>query len=227
MPVTSVPPEAQAGLEEVLARAIGLAGFDDEKAVIWTVFSHLLQTPEAASIWRMLGDESGGWPSALFWGGEALGEQADYAREQLIARAHGEPWAPDVLLEFWPAGLVMIVARHLKPNSDRRDADWKRWLDDCPAFFDPAAARASGRFDLVRAWRLGWELAERRRMTLINLVLYPERAQQKAATDLFASSLAEKDGFHFRQLTWRALLHVLPPPWPEWFERWAKEKRLK
>src|SRR5207245_1923873 len=102
----------------------------------------LLQTAEAAPAWPLLG-ESGPWPSALLWGGEALGDQAAYAREQLVAKS--PDWAPDVVLELWPAGLIMVVARHLKPNLDVRDpAPWKR-LVDSDAFADGATAQMSGR----------------------------------------------------------------------------------
>ena len=219
-----VPEEALAGLDEVRARALGLADFDEEKALVWTVFSHLLQTAEAAPCWPLLG-ESQGWPSALLWGGEALGEQAEYAREQLIEKS--PDWAPDVLLEFWPAGLVMVVARHLKPNSDVREAaPFKKWLDP-EAFSDLDSAQKSGRLDLVRAWRLGWALAGRRRFTLVNLLGMPERVRQQAATNLFVSSLREREDRRWVQLGWRQLLGALPQPWPDWFTRYVAEKRLR
>jgi hypothetical protein len=216
-----VPEEALPGLDEVRARAIGLAEFDDEKAVIWTVFSHLLQSEGASVVWPLFGETSG-WPSALLWGGEALGEQAEYAREKLVEKSPS--WAPDVLLEFWPAGLVIVVARHLKPNREVRDGQWN--LDE-DAFADQQSAKLSGRLDLARAWQLGWQLAGPRRFTLVNLLGVPERVQQKAATDLFVSSLREKDDRIFRQLSWRRILNQLPRPWPAWFDAYTSEKQLR
>jgi hypothetical protein len=225
MPVPdNVPEEARDGLEDVLARAVGVGAFDDEKAVVWTVFSHLLQTAEAAPCWALLG-ENKGWPSALLWGGEALGEEAEYAREQLLEKS--PDWAPDVVLEFWPAGLVMVVARHLKPNLEVRDPKpWSRCLDS-EAFSDADSARMSGRLDLARAWRLGWELAGKRRFTLVNLLGVPERVQQRAGTDLFISSLREREDRHWRQLYWRQLLACVPQPLPDWLARFVAEKRLR
>lgn len=225
MTPTDLPSEIRAGLDEVLARAIGVADLTGDHALTWTVFSHLLQTAEAAPCWELLGG-SGPWPSALLWGGEALGEQAEYVREQLLEKS--PDWAPDVVLEFWPAGLVMVLCRYLKPHPDVPDgAVWDRWIENSRAFFDPVAARQSGRFDLARAWRLGWELAGRRAFTLVSLQLFPEPARQKAATDLFVSSLGDQEDRRFKQLTWRALLAALPQPWPEWLIRFAAEKRLR
>jgi hypothetical protein len=219
-----VPEEARAGLDEVLARAVGNRVLDEENAVTWTVFSHLLQSEAAQPCWTLLGESGPPWPSALLWGGEALGEQAEYAREQLLAKS--PDWAPDVLLEFWPAGLVMIVARHMKPNQEVRDpASWKPLA--ASAALDAATAQLSGRLDLARAWHLGWTLAERRRFTLVNLVGVPERVQQKAVTDLFVSSLRTREDRMWKQMTWRQLLAALPAPWPDWLARFAVEKRLK
>jgi hypothetical protein len=234
MNLDGIPEEARAGLDEVLARAIGVdrARFADPssaEAVTWTVFSHLLQTEAAQPCWHVLAGIDGllPWPSALLFGGEALGDQAEYAREQLLQKTK-ESWAPDVVLEHWPQRLVFVVARYLKPNPESHDAAaWTRWLAESEAFADPAGARTSGRLDLARAWRLGDELAGRRSFTLVNLLYLPERAQPKAATDLFRSSLNERDGRQFRVLGWRALLNVLPGPWPEWFDRWVTARRLK
>jgi hypothetical protein len=217
-----VPEEVRAGLDEVLARAVGVGDLDDDKEVVWTVFSHLLQTAESAPCWSLLGEDKG-WPSALVWGGEALGEEAEYIREQLLQKSPG--WAPDVVLEFWPAGLVMVVARHWKPNRETGDG-WGPWLRS-EAFADADSARKSGRLDLARAWQLGWELAGRRRFTLVNLLGMPERAQHRAATDLFLSSLRAQNDRRWRQLHWRDLLGALPRPWPAWLERYAAEKRLR
>jgi hypothetical protein len=219
-----VPDPARAGLDEVLARAVGKVDFDEEKAVTWTVFSHLLQTAEAKPCWALLGEAGPPWPSALMWGGEALGDQAEYAREQLLAKSPG--WAPDVLLESWPAGLVIVVARHLKPNLELHDpTPWKPLLES--EALDAETAQLSGRLELARAWHLGWTLAERRRFTLVNLIGMPERIHQKAATDLFVSSLRTREDREWKQMTWRQLLAGYPAPWPEWFTHFVGEKRLK
>jgi hypothetical protein len=219
-----VPEEARAGLDEVLARAVGGGELDEERAVVWTVFSHLLQSAQAAACWTLLGESGPPWPSALMWGGEALGDQAEYAREQLLAKS--PDWAPDVVLEFWPAGLVIVVARHLKPNLEVRDpAAWKQLA--ASGALDAATAQMSGRLELARAWHLGCALAERRRFTLVNLVGVPERVHQKAATDLFVSSLRLDNDRTWKQLSWRRLLASFPPPWPDWLVRFAAEKRLK
>jgi hypothetical protein len=205
--MNGIPAEARTGLEEVLARAVGVerARFDDEEsaeALTWCVFSHLLQTEEAAGAWQLLAGQEGllPWPSALLWGGEALGEQAEYAREQLLAKVSG--WAPDVLLEHWPDSLVMVIARSWKPAPPTRA-------------------------DLAQAWRIGDELAGKRRFRLVELLRMPERAAQRVATDLFRASILETDDRQFHQRSWRDLLTVLPPPWPEWLWRWAGARRLR
>ena len=88
-------------------------------------------------------------------------------------------------------------------------------------------AELSGRLELARAWHLGWTMAERRRFTLVNLIGMAERVQQKAATDVFVSSLREREDRQWKQLTWRQLLAAFPAPWPDWLSRFAAEKRLK
>jgi hypothetical protein len=168
------------------------------------------------------------WPSALLFGGEALGEQADYAREQLLGKApKDDPWAPHVLLEHWPQSLVIVVARFFAPNTQSRDAAaWTRWLAGTEAFTDSASARMSGRLDLARAWRLGHELAGRRGFTLVNLEHLPESPRERAATDLFRASLRETDNRTFRAVKWRTLLDLLPSG-PEWFDEWVHKRRLR
>ena len=79
-----IPEEALHGLEEVRARSIGLSEFGEREAIVWTIFSHLLQSAGAANCWQLLSGERTPWPSALIFGGEALGDQAEYAREQLL-----------------------------------------------------------------------------------------------------------------------------------------------
>ena len=150
---SAVPPEARAGLDEVLQRAVGVAPatFAEEgsaESAIWTIFSHLSAEPPRR---RRAGGSSASdvqpWQSALLWGGEALGDQAEEIRAQLVERSPA--WAPDVVLEQWPAGLVMVVGRTFKPHADVRDgAAWPRWVDDTEAFVDAAAARASGRLQI-------------------------------------------------------------------------------
>jgi hypothetical protein len=231
--MNGVPPEARAGLDEVLARAVGVerARFDDEESaesLTWCVFSHLLQTQEAAGAWQLLLGQEGllPWPSALLWGGEALGEQSEYAREELTAKVTG--WAPDVLLEHWPEGLVMVTARSYRPAPFVEDrARWSAILDGNDAFGDRDGARKSGRIDLAQAWRIGHELAGTRRFVLVELLRMPERAAQRVTTDLFRASLRESSDRQFRQLSWRDLLAVLQPPWPEWLWRWSGARRLR
>jgi len=231
--MNGIPAEARHGLEEVLARAVGVerARLDDEESaesLTWCVFSHLLQTEEAAGVWPLLLGKEGPlpWPSALLWGGEALGEQAEYGREQLLATTGG--WAPDVLLEHWPDGLVMVMARSFRPAPVVADrARWAAILERTDAFNDPAGARQSGRADLAQAWRTGAELAGTRRFTLVELLRMPPRAPERVTTDLFRASLREREDRQFRQLSWRDLLALLPPPWPEWLFRWAGARRLR
>ncbi len=230
-PFSGVPAEARPGLDEVLARALfiertRLGDADSAEAVTWTLFQHLLQCEEARPVWRLFTDEEFSWPAALVWGGEALGEQAEYVREQLLARP-GPPWAPDVALEFWPAGLAFVTTRYLKPNLASPDGDrWARATAGSDAFSDPSSARASGRLELAQAWRVGCDLAGRRRFTLVNLLLLPERVEQRVATDLFRASLAETNERQFKQLTWRGLMSALPQPWPDWLLKYAAARRL-
>jgi hypothetical protein len=225
MSFSAVPVEAQPGLEEVLARAISVevSRFTDESAaepLLWTLFSHLLQAETAAPVWRLFSGESAPWPAALFWGGEALGEQAEVVREQLLEKSPG--WAPDLILEHWPAGLVIVMARYLRPPPRLADSGW---LDE-KAFADPASLRASGRFDLARAWKLGWELAGRRRFTLVELRPFAERVHERVTIDLFRSSLVEREDRRFVQLTFGAVLNALPRPWPEWLAQYVAARRL-
>jgi hypothetical protein len=221
-----IPEEALAGLEEVRARSVGLSEFGDREAIIWTIFSHLLQTAEAATCWQVLSGERAPWPSALVFGGEALGDQAEYAREQVLEKTRD--WAPDVLLEQWPGSLTIVMARTWRPYRDVQELTrWQPLFHESEAFDDPATARKSGRLELARAWRLGWDLAARRSFTLVDLRLLPENVAQQAATDLFRSSLRLRDDRRYLQLTWRALLAELPPPWPEWLVRFVAAHRLR
>ena len=119
-------------------------------------------------------------------------------------------------------------ARSFRPAPEVNDgARWARLLENTDAFGDPEATRRSGRIDLAQAWRVGGELAGRRRFSLVELVRMPERTAQQVTTDLFRSSLAEREDRQFRQLGWRALTGTLQPPWPEWLERWAAARRIK
>jgi hypothetical protein len=221
-----VPEEALPGLEEVRARSIGLSDFGEREAIVWTIFSHLLQTASASSCWQLLSGESAPWPSALIFGGEALGDQAEYAREQLLEKT--KDWAPDVLLEQWPGSLTIVMARTVKSYRDVKDAHlWRPLFHETEAFDDHGTAQMSGRIELARAWRLGFDLAQRRSFTLIDLRLLPENVAQQASTDLFRSSLRLRDDRRYVQLTWRALLAELPQPWPEYLVRFVAAHRLR
>jgi hypothetical protein len=243
-PGRNVPPEVAAGIETVIGQAVNVINranklhkfcFEtSEDAVTWTVFRAL----EAEGLLNVLRDGvpegTAGTPTTMLWGvplsdhpaassvvgglaeaSAALGEGSNHRSE------------PDVILA-WPDRLIFIEVKHLSPNDEKPDRPgFDRYLDRLDIFTaERPAIRASGRYELVRNWRIGVQMAEglHRPFTLINLG--PTRIEASAGE--FAALLAQNGDRAFRFLTWEALLERAQTrkPLPEWLSDYVAMRGL-
>lgn len=186
-PEMNVPEGVRDGLTDVLGRAANVRNrpskrwkFCSEKsedAVTWTVVRTLttehalgrLLPPQLASADEME-------PAVLLWGVPVSGPGAEELRVELehISDRIGERPAsrsePDVIVAW--RDVLAIVEAKLTSKNDSKPATYSGWsLYHSEKYFRaaPGPVAGTGLYELVRNWRIGCELAGRRRFVLVNL----------------------------------------------------------
>jgi len=234
-PFASLPNELREGCEETLEQALNFrnrptkrvkfASSNSEDRVTWSVFRSLQL---AGALGIALGGSGVGpnpvpatEPALLLWGVPVPsdGRRAGGVRQRLVEICDqiGEHpqgrTEPDVIVDFGPAGLVVIEVKYKSKNDVKAETyrGWDTYLTDSLAFLDSKRVRRSGLYELARNWRLGWELAEERPFTLVNL------GPEKLFAGQGGSRLGEfREGLHgqvnrrFELLTWDRLLGEIP-----------------
>jgi hypothetical protein len=244
-PTHNVPAEVRPGIIEAVAAALNernrktkllkLASESSEDAVTWTVFSLLTSFVLAHSPWRSLAGltpEDAPLPrSVLIWGTPLFGGGAELrAGLVAISSALGEVATsrtePDVIIDLGPFGLVFVEVKYKSGNDAQSKKPWDMYTTS-DAFLDRDLAKKSGRYELVRNWRIGCELARERPFSLVNLVRTVESGPAAVSTREFAASVKTGPTRRFAQLTFRALLENVPQPWPPWFADYVALRQLQ
>jgi hypothetical protein len=231
-PELNVPEQVRPGLEQVLSQAVNernrptkawkFCSDRTEDAATWTVFRYLQNT---GCLGLIVSGEASSLPApgVLFWGVPAGGSDAEPVAEQLenISRSLGERASartePDVIV-VWPNLLVVIEVK-LGSGNDRQPGKpaFERYLDQAHLYGEPKAAiMESGYYELVRNWRIGAELAERRACEGFLLVnLGPPRLAQDMAvvTRQFATAPRRRFDYLGWRLLWRRIAASGSAPW--------------
>ena len=243
-PLDNLPTALRSGALDVLERSMNVDnrsnkrakfGFiRSEDAVTWTIFVGLLRSIPFAlpAICRELFDLSiEQAPELLLWGASVEGSKRGQAVEERLidisdrlgerARSRSEP---DVILDFGPAGLVVIEVKYQSPNDHRERANWTPYLNESRAFAQPTLAQSSGLYELVRNWRIAHDLAASSPFLLVNLA--PQHLLDATpGRPLFERSLGARGNGRFLPLSWSDFLAVvegqetqLPPWWDPYVE---------
>jgi hypothetical protein len=171
-------------------------------------------------------------PDVLVWGAPVPNDSvaAQALRKNVIKVldriGEAERWRtePDIILDFGDSGLVIVEAKLFSDN-DSKASDYGGWTTylDATSVRDPACARSTGRYELVRNWRLGVDLAGDRPFTLVNLAPALSAAERRILAQLriaFGTSSSRR----FKLRTWASL--VSAGTVPEWLKRYAARRRL-
>lgn len=107
------------------------------------------------------------------------------------------------------SGIIIVEVKYLSRNDRARPSEkFDRYIDTT-AFADPQLAKASGRYELVRNWPFGWDLAGSRPLLMCNLVTRRQLRREREDTSRFASSLALGPRRQFEFVEWESLLEDL------------------
>jgi hypothetical protein len=240
----NVPTEVRAGLAEAAGAALNernrktkilkLASESSEDAITWTVFSFLTSFATATSSWRALaGLPTEAQPSpqsVLIWGSPFFGQGADLRSQFVeISSSLGEVATsrtePDVIIDLGAYGLVFVEVKYKSGNDVQSAKPWKMYTAS-DVFLNSELAQSSGRYELVRNWRIGCDLARDRPFSLVNLVRTVERGPAETSTRAFAESLKTGPSRRFAQLTFRTLFEAVPKPWASWFVEYVELRQL-
>ncbi len=248
-PLDNLPPPLRPGALDLLERSMNVDnrsnkrakfGFiRSEDAVTWTIFVGLQRSIPFAlpAICRALFDLSIEQPpELLLWGASVEGGEGGRAVEERLirisdhlgerARSRSEP---DVILDFGPAGLVVIEVKYQSSNDHRERANWAPYLDERRAFDQPRLAQSSGLYELVRNWRFAHDLAGSRPFLLVNLA--PKRTlETTAGRALFERSLGAKENGRFLPLSWTDFLGVVEEQEvqrPPWWDPYVESRSLR
>jgi hypothetical protein len=249
-PLDNIPEPVREGVIKTLGLALNVRnrnnkrskfGFEtSEDAVTWTVFTYLHSVRRLTAFQNLVNPGSilltPQKPTLLVWGapfpldhvpGQRLRKQVTEILEQLGENPNSLS-EPDIVLDFGSVGLVVIEVKYRSPNENKASGypGWPTYIPKSGAFIDHDGARRSGHYELVRNWRLAWELAEDRPFTLINLG--PEKlfeGEEGERLTAFESSLRQTPERRFLRMTWNDLL-ALSGEIPEWFRQYVSKKRL-
>lgn len=243
-PTHNVPAEVRSGIVEAVAAALNernrktkllkLASESSEDAITWTTFSFLTSFAIADAAWRTLAGlpaaEEPSPRSVLIWGASLFGDGSELlARFVDVSNTLGEVATsrtePDVIIDLGSFGLVFVEVKYKSGNDVQSEKPWKMYTTS-DAFLDRDRARSSGRYELVRNWRIGCELAGDRPFSLVNLVRTAERGPSEVSTRVFAGSLKIGPTRRFAQVTFRTLLAGVHEPWPAWFVKYVELRQL-
>lgn len=243
-PTQNVPAEVRSGLAEAAAAALNernrktkllkLASESSEDAVTWTVFSFLTAFAVAQPAWQTLAALAPGdapMPrSVLIWGVPLFGDGSDLrtsfaAISSTLGEVATSRTEPDVIIDLGSFGLVFVEVKYKSGNDAQSKKPWEMYTTS-DVFADRDLAEKSGRYELVRNWRIGCELARERPFSLVNLVRTVEQGPAELCTRAFAESLNTRPTRRFAQVTFRALLAGVPTPWPPWFVEYVEQRQL-
>jgi hypothetical protein len=248
--LNNIPEEVRENCNQTLENAINIrnrpnklkkfASENSEDAVTWSVFSHLLTTGQLAGVLHHCGvqiaDANDMKPRLLLWGAPvplADPETLDLSGNliQCIDQIENQPNSrtePDVVIDFGEHGIVFIEVKYRSSN-DNKPADYAGWpvyLQNTEAFLDPQAVSTSGQYELVRNWRIGWDVRRGRPMSLINLGSQPLFVGKEDERLLgFQEALNQNNECSFQRLTWPEFIHALPNI-PDWLEEYVNDKGL-
>lgn len=249
-PFAGLPDWLREGCEQTFAQALNasnrrtkwtrMASSKSEDHVTWIVFRFLQQRGVLGETLRRVGIGLSTGPTRelvlLLWGVPVpIDDPAGISlRERLIAasdRIGEDPCfrsEPDVILGFDQAGIVLIEVKCSSANDRKRETypGWGKYLVSTQAFRDARHVRATGLYELARNWRIGWDLAGDRCLTLVNLgpaELFAGR-QGKALVE-FSKHLSIGDGRRFETLTWTELLSAIHDK-PNWLREYTRERGL-
>lgn len=246
-PLANVPKQLRAGAAETIANAVNVRnrsskwakfGFEtSEDALTWSVFSFLNSCPPAMlDAWSTLRGKAPPNPSSwaasvLLWGvpfpsspnGLEVANQLIRISDAL-GEAPSSRSEPDVIIDGGEEGLIVIEVKYLSGNEVKTDhARFSEYLDE-RAFSDRTGAERSGLYELTRNWRIGFDLAGDRRLTLVNLGVKEHLLRRSGALEGFAGSLEQNQKRQFRLIDWREFLQGWRQHRPDWLERYLASR---
>jgi hypothetical protein len=250
-----VPAEVRRGALETVKQALNelnrenkrikFAFESSEDAVTWTVFRYLQDSQHFRSTLQHLHIKSAmdtsTEPTLLLWGvpvplDNSPGWDIQRRLVEVSNRIGEKPRRrsePDVILDFGDAGLVFVEVKYRSRNEFVRESypHFRTYLKETDAFVDAGVVRHSGRYELARNWRIGWELAKltgSQSFTLMNLGpagLFEDKKERQHLV-MFRSGLFSDQEHQFLTATWPAFLGGIPGPWPRWFEDYVNCRGL-
>ena len=249
-PRDNVPEQVREDVLDVLAHALNIdnrgkkhekfASENSEDAVTWTVFRYLQASGLLAHVAHVVAPTGTGRKrdgALLLWGvpipandPRGVGIRAEI--ERLLAAIGERPnrfSEPDVLIDFDVRGLVVVEVKYRSGN-DWKDPGYRGWptyTRNTDAFLDSDRLVATGCYELARYWRLGWDLAEERPFTLVNLAppsLFAGPEGEKL--DQFEACLQVRPERRFVRVAWDQLVEAVPDP-PEWFTGYVQKRSLR
>ena len=199
-----------------------------EDHATWVVFRTLQH-------YRLIGDSfncPGRISSMLLWGVPSPSGCSDgkELRERLlqvlrVRLQEGEGWftEPDVVLDFGEEGVVIVEAKLTSPNDwkDPSYRGWGKYLNDL-AFRNQELAKQSGLYQLVRNWRVAFELAGARPFVVLNLAPGFDKSERRNLARFRASLRVAHH--RFRLKTWDQL--CMPLPKADWFDHYVEKRGL-
>jgi hypothetical protein len=192
-----------------------------EDALTWTYFNHLRLTNRLRAL-RLLRSEAE--PTLVLWGSvvgapsanssvpNALADISRYLGESIDRRTE-----PDVILDHGSDGIAVIEVKYRSANELKEPSyqGWRRYLQGAgDPFTDVAGALESKCYELVRNWRMAWELGERLQAPIVVANLGPSSIFETPASinlKRFEGSVRQDERHQFRRLTWREALELAPP----------------
>jgi len=252
MPFAGIPEEVTAGWQEVCEQALNeknrkskqarMASLNSEDHVTWIVFRYLQLHHSLRASLVGLGltwlDTAAVEPTVLLWGvplplNDPKGKDI-HSRLRTVLTKLGENCEylsePDVILDFGRIGVIFIVVK-LKSINPTQEANerWDKYFSPSDSstqpFCDLQAIRRTGLYELMRNWRIAWDLADERPFALVNLGPEQIFSDKTAATKLqeFQNALSQSFSRRFISLTWNQLLESVPNQ-EEWFRIYTKRR---
>jgi hypothetical protein len=229
-PGENVPAEVREGLRDVLARSANVGNRSkkewsfrssrSEDALTWTVFRFLQQNDLLGGVVESheFAEFANGTPELLLWGtavppdgASELETALDAVSRDDLKESDGRFTEPDVVIH-WPQLLVVIEAKYRSGNETGDDvAKHARYLN--AALFGPPLEEvaAANRYELVRNWRVAYELS--RRVHAPNtLVVNLGRPQLAASFGDFQRLIVETDQRRAVRTSWEELLAGVDAP---------------
>lgn len=175
-------------------------------------------------------------PAFLLWGvpipcdnqaAQHVRQRIEILSDSYDERPHSRS-EPDIILDFGNNGIVVIEVKLFSDNDCLRcdSPKWNSYLHASDAFVDCEKAKRSGLYELVRNWRIAFDLAGNRPAKLINLGPETLWKEQKAdRLELFRESLTLGPGCVFLNVSWRQLLGGLRDQ-PGWLRRYVSDRRI-